>query len=552
MSLRDKLSAKEKKMIEYYIDRNASDESSRVADVDHILRLWDREKSKAISNLFGGELMITQPVTFKQDVEETSQEIQHAVMTNDDAKEFLTMWRQKFGWTPIWGEDPLTEVEMDEDAKYSVYCLGDYVRLASNRWDGETFAVPFPDGTIFKVQHGTKITKAMGKIARAFNLPEEKFEAFRIACSQGLNQKEIKGNLTLSIHPLDYMTMSDNNCDWGSCMSWEDRGCYRQGTVEMMNSPMVVVAYIAAEDRMFRLHQDFEWNSKKWRELFIVTPDIICNILGYPYRNSNLSLATINILKELAEKNLGWTYGNKEAVVWKQHEPFNPFNDDEDFDIEVRTDTNNMYNDFSDRDHFGFFGKDIDSGILKVYYSGPSECMLCGMEDPELEEESYLAGTCCEEILYCDCCGERIHRDDSTYEIDGMMLCSYCADDRVRMDSIYQEDHYDENLREITLLNDSNYTTTAQVYIYYDDFDWSQMKKYFKRILGYRRYKWGSYSWYVHQTDLTPEGKELFCGEEGYTDFELMIEDKFNYRWGTFIEPQNIKEFSPDLELVRW
>ena len=33
-------------------------------------------------------------------------------------------------------------------------------------------------------------------------------------------------------------------------MSWADYGCYRQGTVEMMNSPLMVVAYLTAEEPM--------------------------------------------------------------------------------------------------------------------------------------------------------------------------------------------------------------------------------------------------------------------------------------------------------------
>ena len=75
--------------------------------------------------------------------------------------------------------------------------------------------------------------RVLSKIATAYNLPG--FEDFRIAQSLVTNQANLKGYITLSIHPLDYMTMSDNNCGWDSCMSWQEEGCYRQGTVEMMN-----------------------------------------------------------------------------------------------------------------------------------------------------------------------------------------------------------------------------------------------------------------------------------------------------------------------------
>ena len=42
--------------------------------------------------------------------------------------------------------------------------------------------------------------------------------------------------------------MSDNNSGWESCMSWRNNGCYRRGTVEMMNSPYVIVAYLMLEE----------------------------------------------------------------------------------------------------------------------------------------------------------------------------------------------------------------------------------------------------------------------------------------------------------------
>ena len=42
--------------------------------------------------------------------------------------------------------------------------------------------------------------------------------------------------------------MSDNDYGWDSCMGWMNEGEYRLGTVEMMNSPCIVVAYIDGEE----------------------------------------------------------------------------------------------------------------------------------------------------------------------------------------------------------------------------------------------------------------------------------------------------------------
>ena len=74
----------------------------------------------------------------------------------------------------------------------------------------------------------------------------DEWEEIRLAHSQIFNTNKMTGTLCLSIHPLDYATASDNDNGWSSCMSWRDDGCYRMGTVEMMNSPMVICAYFAS------------------------------------------------------------------------------------------------------------------------------------------------------------------------------------------------------------------------------------------------------------------------------------------------------------------
>lgn len=77
-----------------------------------------------------------------------------------------------------------------------------------------------------------KLMRMMAKIVDWFELDKEAFEQFRILHSRVLNDRMINADIVLSIHPLDYLTMSDNACDWESCMNWYQGGDYRLGTVE--------------------------------------------------------------------------------------------------------------------------------------------------------------------------------------------------------------------------------------------------------------------------------------------------------------------------------
>ena len=539
MSLVDKLTDREKTMIEKYIDAYATYDVQRTASVDHLLRFWDQAKSEYLADMFNGQLMITKPVTFVQGEEELQEQIGKALRDNQDALDFCTTWRDKFGWSH--------DDAMDEQVRWNLYRMLDHDILARNVWPNDTFAVTFLDGTIFKVQNGTKISKAIGKIVKGLGMSEEKYEAFRIACSQGLNQKTIRGELTLSIHPLDYMTMSDNESDWSSCMNWRDNGCYRQGTVEMMNSPMVVVAYLSAHDAKLEWGHGCEWNSKKWRELLIVTPSIICNVLGYPYRNNDLSQAALKMLKQLAETHLGWKYVNETPVVWQQEEHFEPYDGKT---VYITTDTYHMYNDFSDRDHFGFFGPEIGEE-LHINYSGEAECMCCGQADPPIDEESYLVGCCCEEYEYCECCGERIYSNEASYWVDDQHLCQYCYDDRVICD-IHGDEHLVDNCKKVFLMNDENITRADHICIYEEEWNWKTLGKYVNLIYSVRENPWYyDPKFYVRLSDLTQKGLELFLFQTNCDDIEE-LEELFDSRWARQVDTKEAYTYEPKDESLPW
>ena len=122
------------------------------------------------------------------------------------------------------------------------------------------------------------------------------------------------GELCLSIHPMDYMTMSDNDNNWQSCMNWMNNGDYRLGTVECMNSPYVLVAYLHNPNHSMSIGP-YEWNSKHWRELFIIHPEMISEVKGYCFQDENLTNTILMWIKELAHNNLDWDYDNDEINV---------------------------------------------------------------------------------------------------------------------------------------------------------------------------------------------------------------------------------------------
>ena len=302
--------------------------------------------------------------------------------------------------------------------------------------------------------------KALAKIAEAYNI--EGFEDFRICHSLIHNQRKIVGDISLSIHPLDYWTMSDNTNGWDSCMSWENYGGYRQGTVEMMNSPAVVVAYMSSKEPM-RIG-DLNWNNKKWRQLFIVDKKVILGIKSYPYYNDELTMEITKWLKELAETNMGWQYFGdvyNEPMKYRSEPFYNPEHTEDKFRIKFNFYSNNMYTDVGCLDwHPMYVSKDIHEngnieGSCKVNsciqfdynYSGDAQCVCCGSLNSAVEEYELCCENC-QFVLKCDECGYRIS-EDCYYYLEGYRLCDECWDEKVRECIYCEEPDFKENMLEI-------------------------------------------------------------------------------------------------------
>lgn len=447
------LTKKDKLLIYNYIQKYATDyrKEKELNDeleekVNFLLRLWKTAKENHLFTVFGDNLILKRPnFTVEKDIEVIRNACERAVYTNWD---FYDNWRnmvEEFDFIPL---GSLTGREC----------------LASNYYDGEEFEITTPKGKVIQVQKGCRPVKMIGKILKAFNRLRG-YETFRIEHSRVLNDKYMTGTLCLSIHPLDYMTMSDNDYDWGSCMSWREEGEHRMGTVEMMNSSTVVVGYLKGEEPMDLFEDgEAEWNNKKWRQLFIVDPKIILAVHAYPRKNDVMTQECLDWLRDLMIA-AGYNY-YPDIDIYKSG-----YRVTENYSIRYRFSNNFMYNDLYES-HYCYVSSDIDTESKytthTVEYSGPAECLCCGEDLSWASPETNLHPTClvcmhcggykycleCGEIMYedeemcedcrsatyeeCDICGDYcsditavkiIHEKGETEKSGCMHVCSYCLDD---------------------------------------------------------------------------------------------------------------------------
>ena len=110
------------------------------------------------------------------------------------------------------------------------------------------------------------------------------------AASRVIQEKKVEGYLYLSVHPLDYLTISENNNKWRSCHALD--GDYRAGNLNYMVDDTTIVAYLASDrqEQLKCMPDGLLWNSKKWRMLLHTNHfnGVIYYNRQYPFSSSAL------------------------------------------------------------------------------------------------------------------------------------------------------------------------------------------------------------------------------------------------------------------------
>ena len=431
------LTAQDKEYITEYIEKWGGINSSikLKAPLDYILREWNKSK-QTLFNIFGEKLMLEKEIQVEDGDNKKIREINNYLNSTNPGTDFINSVRKLFTFNGAYFEDT-----------YATYNLTQAKQLFTNRVAKE-FSYRNKDNKVIKVPEGAKVMRVLQKIAKEFDLPD--FEIFRNHISRITEIRKSKIKFTLSIHPLDYMTMSDNANGWASCMNWtQGPGSYRAGTIEMMNSPVVVVAYITTKP-YYPANTSIEWTSKSWRELIIVHPNTICSVKSYPYYNISFDKALVNWLADLVEEKTEWRYNRKkpqenlescsDIKAWQDKE-------DKDNYFLLHFETNEMYNDFGNTDNYGIFSinpPDNKYHTSTINYSGLMTCMCCGENGYWSDDTETVICEDCEPSIYCCCCDERVNINDAI-EVDGEWVCEDCYNDLHRC-MCCEDAHFEDDL----------------------------------------------------------------------------------------------------------
>lgn len=338
-----------------------------------------------------------------------------------------------------------------------------------------------------KITSGDKysVPKEM-KLIRAFKFFEKdpaRLRAIQDKASNYIQENKIKGTLCFSVHPLDFLTSSENSYNWRSCHSLD--GEYRAGNLSYMVDETTFMVYLKGNSGKYYTYGGVEWNSKKWRMLVHVSENDNLMFAGrqYPFSSKNGIDVVLNIYNNLLaeesnNKHLHWI--NKYST-WKSTY------------IDSITSTENGLEDISLEERYFLYGHELigmnqaikegrnslnyndllrSSCYKYPYYAilnerfyhraseiidkplqigGEVRCLHCGdyviynpetmrCDDCEMKygfEENDMYGT-------CDCCGARIYLDESV-SVGDDNLCYNCYDTECFICDCCGEVYYNED-----------------------------------------------------------------------------------------------------------
>lgn len=303
-----------------------------------------------------------------------------------------------------------------------------------------------------KIPKGMKLVKSF----KFFEKDKKTLEELQNKASMIIQEDKIEGYLCFSVHPLDYLSSSENTYNWRSCHSLD--GEYRAGNLSYMLDSSTIVCYLKS-DKENNLLPNFPdsvmWNSKKWRMLLFMSDHWNAMYAGrqYPF----FSDVALNLVQNKAIQLLG-TLGN-----WSQ------WHNDEisSYDFETRNENEpnetvcfkNVYipmkgalyvktdliTDGVNSQHFNDL---LRSSCYTPYYcwnkshwknihfsiGEEAPCLRCGTSHIVVTD-SVMCSDCeleygnseDEMFIHCDCCGRRIIYDDSWFvESTGENICESC------------------------------------------------------------------------------------------------------------------------------
>lgn len=335
---------------------------------------------------------------------------------------------------------------------------------------------------------GEKTCRVVNRICRYLGYdkhPDYNREYAKYA--DALSPVMIKRHTVLSIHPVDYLTMSFGN-SWASCHTIDKcnkrrmpnnyEGCYSSGTISYMLDNCSMVLYVV--DSAYK-GSEYYLQPKVNRQMYHYANGILVQGRLYPQNNDGAKVeyttyrqVVHSILSACIDAPNLWStkHGTEEIRNWVDasgthyRDYFNfdsctisflkeIFDEDSAYDVEIGAEP--ICIECGDR-------HDCESNInccrdlTKRYTCADCGCTIDEDDVVWIDDEPY----CRDCVSYCDYCGEYV-RGDVDY-IDGRYVCEYCVENHFTYCDECHEWHENHEMEYIDGIGDICYSCLSDNY----------------------------------------------------------------------------------------
>ena len=361
----------------------------------------------------------------------------------------LEKWKHNKGWLvellrrhPNWNEEAMAVIfevtqsrEIDRNTVFDYKCaLGNLIHELDISEDEKskflrsldavayTYSNKLPDtNTVALIKEtcgvscvpGQKSSRVVNAICKQFGVdkhPEYNARFARLADS--LNPLQIKRTALLSVHPCDYLEMSNRDNSWRSCHCLDD-GEHHGGTLSLMNDTSTMIFYTVDES----VTEDFHTAPKRTRQVFSFSNGILLQSRLYPQsddddtRDMYRNIVQIALADCLAVPNLWMLKQDHESV----------------------THHINTHHDALQYPDYQYKENKSNVSLLQDSDNGDDDYILVGftaycLDCSEVVDESrhMYCDSCCEDTVWCKECDSSVHERDSYY-INGYSYCTECC-----------------------------------------------------------------------------------------------------------------------------
>lgn len=352
-----------------------------------------------------------------------------------------------------------------------------FQNIVNHEWSCDDITVP----------KGMKILKAF----KYFCTNKDLLNDIQSVASMAIQNDKITGILCMSVHPLDYLSVSENSHNWRSCHALD--GEYRAGNLNYMGDDCTIVCYLKSTHKatLPRFPEDIPWNSKKWRMLLFFDETYSFMMAGrqYPFFENSLLLPIKKEVERMFNtKFSGWfdsytkmdimtsfldeedrshvfevTYRNRYIPVGDRLLNFNDFVKNNEGtlqfnDLRESSTYIDPYYSFELRKSW-FDNHYLNAPVIrgsympKIRVGKKCKCLECAKEDITMSE-SFLCKHCMvdenqatdsEEFGSCSLCGDAFVWEDVRYIYDqfgvSREVCPNCAAEAIRCekcDELYE------------------------------------------------------------------------------------------------------------------